>query len=527
MPSSKAANPVPLMRASPASTMPCPVLPIRRSWPLHDAVASRAAEQRAAGMLPPHTLMARAGHATARLAMAIAPHARRVDICCGPGNNGGDGLAAAVELLRLGRVVRVWHLAATDRQPADAADAMRKARDAGVMLDPFAPERLDGDLVIDALLGLGSRGIESGPLAQAAQAILASQRTVLAIDLPSGLDGDTGRVPGRIAVRADHCLSLLSLKPGLFTGSGRDLSGRVWFDDLGAAPADDSAVAILVGQDRVQRCLPSRHHGQHKGSFGDVVVLGGAAGMVGAVWLAARGALASGAGRVWVAPLGGGTGFDPTRPELMWRTPAAVLQPAVLAGSTVVLGCGGGEAVREPLPAVLHHAARLVLDADALNVLAAEPGLASALRRRARRGLPSVLTPHPLEAARLLGSSATEVQAGRLQAARRLAAEFASVVVLKGSGTVIATPTTAVPLINATGNARLGTAGTGDVLAGWIGGHWSQACEGKQAAVDAATASVLLHGWAADRSGEQGPLLAADLIDAMVGAADALRAASI
>jgi hydroxyethylthiazole kinase-like uncharacterized protein yjeF len=210
----------------------------------------------------------------------------------------------------------------------------------------------------------------------------------------------------------------------------------------------------------------------------------------------------------------------------MWRTPASVLQPDVLAGSTVIVGCGGGEAVREPLPTVLHHAGRLVLDADALNVLAAESGLASALSARAQRGLPSVLTPHPLEAARLLGCSAAEVQADRLQAARRLAARFASVVVLKGSGTVIATPSTALPLISATGSARLATAGTGDVLAGWIGGHWSQAGEGRQSAADAATASVLLHGWAADRSPGQGPLLAADLIDAMVDAADALRAAS-
>lgn len=525
MPSSKAANPVPLMHASPASTMPCPVLPIRRSWPLHDTAASRAAEQRAALTLPPHTLMARAGHATARLALAIAPHALRVDICCGPGNNGGDGLVAAVDLKRLGRDVRLWHLGASDRLPDDAADALRKAREAGLTVHTGPPERLDADLVIDALLGLGGRGIESGPLAQAASAMLASGRTVLAIDLPSGLDGDTGRVPGGLAVRAEHSLSLLSLKPGLFTGSGRELAGQVWFDDLGAAPADDSATALLVGPDRVQWLLPRRRHDQHKGSFGNVVVLGGATGMVGAAWLAARGALGSGAGRVWVAPLGGGSGFDPTRPELMWRSSASVLQHAVLMDSTVVCGCGGGDAVREPLPTVLHHAARLVLDADALNAVAAEPALASALRARAQRGLPTVLTPHPLEAARLLGCSVTDVQADRLQSAGRLAAQLACVVVLKGSGTVVATPT-GLPLINASGNARLATAGTGDVLAGWIGGHWSQIGQGEPSAVDAATASVHLHGRAADRSPTQGPLLAADLVDAMVDAADTLRAAA-
>ncbi|MFO1221285.1 MAG: NAD(P)H-hydrate dehydratase [Burkholderiaceae bacterium] len=509
------------MPQQPKPAMPCPVWPATRSWALHDAAASRAAERSAAAALPPHTLMARAGLAAARLAMAIAPHARRIDICCGPGNNGGDGLVAATHLQAFGRETRAWLVGAAERLPPDAADALQRARAAGVHIEAGPPARLEADLLVDALLGLGARGIDDGPLAQAVASLHAARKPVLAVDLPSGLDGDTGHVPGRVAVRADHTIALLSLKPGLFTAQGRELAGRVWFDDLGAAPDDGAACAWLAGADAARARPALRHHAQHKGSFGNVIVIGGAPGMVGAAMLAGRAALAAGAGRVFVAPLGGVAGLDAARPELMLRAPDSLLRPAVLADATVVCGCGGGDALREPLPPVLHHAARLVLDADGLNTVAAEPALARALRERERRGLATVLTPHPLEAARLLGAGTADVQQHRVRAALALAERFAAVVALKGSGTVIAAPGT-TPRINASGNARLASAGTGDVLAGWLGGLWAQHAADAATAFDAATSAVWLHGRAAERESGQHALLAADLIDAMVRATDAL-----
>lgn len=500
------------------------MLPPWREWPLHDAASSRLAEQSAASALPAHTLMARAGLATARLALAVAPHAHRVDVICGPGNNGGDGLVAAIHLLQAQREVRAVWLGDPVRLPADAADALRRAREAGVPITTAMPGRLQGDLLIDALLGLGGRGLDDGVLADAARGLNAAGTPVLAVDLPSGLDGDTGAVAGRIAVNATHTLSLLSLKPGLFTGRGRELAGRVWFDDLGAAPDASAAVAHLAGPGTLRAVLPVRSHAHHKGSFGNVLVLGGATGMVGAVLLAGHAALACGAGRIYVASLAGGDAFDPSRPELMLRTPTAALQPELLADMTVVCGCGGGDALREYLPLVIHHAARLVLDADGLNAVAADGGLRKSLTGRARRGLGTVLTPHPLEAARLLGIDVAAVQADRLHAARHLAASCAAVVALKGSGTVVAAPD-ALPQINPTGNARLATAGTGDVLAGWIGGLWSQRSAADPSGLDATSAAVWLHGAAVDAPTGSGPLLAADLIEAMALAADAWRAA--
>ena len=241
--------------------------------------------------------------------------------------------------------------------------------------------------------------------------------------------------------------------------------------------------------------------------------------MTGAALLAARAAHAAGAGRVFVSLLepdlpAQQMALDPARPELMFRRAWWSGAPAAIAAATIVAGCGGGDAIRAVLPRLLSLAARLVLDADALNGIAADPGLQAQLAARAQRGHATVLTPHPLEAARLLGTDAArDVQVDRLHAARTLADRFGCVVVLKGSGTVIAEPGRA-PHINPTGNAALATAGTGDVLAGWLGGLW--AAEGPSSAgFDAAIAAVWLHGAAADAS-SFAPLRAADLVEAML-----------
>jgi ADP-dependent NAD(P)H-hydrate dehydratase / NAD(P)H-hydrate epimerase len=219
-------------------------------------------------------------------------------------------------------------------------------------------------------------------------------------------------------------------------------------------------------------------------------VIGGAPGMAGAALLAARAALHHGAGRVFVGFLDPDSGaLDPQQPDLMVRPWDSLAVDAM----SVACGCGGGEAVRTALPRALGSRA-LVLDADALNAVAADAQLQASVAARGRGGAPTVLTPHPLEAARLLGQDTKAVQVDRIASARELARRHASVVVLKGSGSVIASPEGAVR-INPTGNARLAIAGTGDVLAGWIAARMA----GGEGAFEAACAAVYLHGLAADR----------------------------
>jgi len=502
-----------------APPRPQPVLPATRSWPLHRADSCRALERQAAATLPPHTLMARAGEAVARLALALAPHARTIELWCGPGNNGGDGFVAASLLRGWGKDARIVLVGDPARSPDDARHAWQRSRDAGVPVAEGVPERVSCNLAVDALLGLGVSRPLDGALAAAVGRLNGGDAPVLAVDLPSGLHSDTGVVQG-VAVRAAHTLALLALKPGLFTAHGRDHAGRVWFDDL-SVPAFDGQI-VLAGPDAARALSAPRQHAQHKGSFGDVMVLGGAVGMVGAAVLAGRAAQAAGAGRVYLGLLGAADSAwcDPNRPELMSRTVAQLLVPAQLAQATVVCGCGGGEAVREVLPAVLHHARRLVLDADGLNAVAAEPALQRAVRARVARGLATVLTPHPLEAARLLGRPSADVQADRIAAADGLADAMQCTVLLKGSGTIVATPRHKTS-INPTGDARLGTAGSGDVLAGWLGGTWS-ACAATASPHDAAQAAAWLHGAAVEHAPATGPLLASRLIDALVRARDAV-----
>jgi hydroxyethylthiazole kinase-like uncharacterized protein yjeF len=241
--------------------------------------------------------------------------------------------------------------------------------------------------------------------------------------------------------------------------------------------------------------------------------------MIGAALLAARSAHAAGAGRVFVELLDPGQAtVDPLRPELMFRQGWTTRSPAAaLRASTVVCGCGGGEAVRALLPRLLSLAGRLVLDADALNALAADTALMTLTRSRIGRGQATILTPHPLEAARLLGCSTDTVQADRLIAAREIAERYRTIVVLKGSGSVIAAPGH-VARINSTGNAALASAGTGDVLAGWLGGRWAQAGSDADhggemsAAFSAAIHGVAEHGAAAEPQ-PSGPLRAGDLIE--------------
>ena len=488
------------------------------AYPLFNVAATRQIEQTLAASLPPHTLMQRAGLSVAHLVLALAPHARTVWIACGYGNNGGDGLEAAIHLHHWGRHCVVTWLGDPDNAPSDARLSSQRARDAGVAFAPEAPPGMTAqDLCIDALLGIGLATATRPADPRLHSLMVALQHSaapVLAVDIPSGLQADTGayahtNTPELIATsaggmgaigqfHAKNTLTLLTLKPGLFTASGRDAAGTVWFDDLGATPPTDTASAWLSGAPTD----PVRTHASHKGSYGDVAVIGGAPGMAGAALLAASAALHSGAGRVFVGLLDGSAGLAAVQPELMLRTPASL----DLSSMTVVCGCGGGSAVCAQLPRVLSTAAALVLDADALNAIATDPSLQTLLRQRAQRQAPTVLTPHPLEAARLLGQTTAAVQADRLHAAQQLADHYQCTVVLKGSGSVIATPG-ARPHINPTGNARLATAGTGDVLAGMVGA----ALASGHSAPDAAASAVWRHGALADRWPGHMPLTAGAL----------------
>ncbi len=495
------------------------ILPPSQRWPLHTVAATRQIEADAAPALPPHTLMRRAGEAVARLTVAVAPHAQRIWIAAGPGNNGGDGLEAAALLQTAGKQVLVTWLGAADgdrRAPADSLAARDRALAAGVRIVDGLPDASHThDVAIDALLGIGAMRAPTGLLATSIARLNAGACPVLAVDLPSGLDADTGRWLGDACVRADHTLALLTLKPGLFTARGRDQAGVIWLDALGVlgATAPD---AWLSGTTAL---AAPRRHAQHKGSFSDVAVIGGATGMAGAALLAARAAQAAGAGRViveWLQETASGTfGVDGLHPELMMHSGWSQSEPSVLSSATVVCGCGGGDAMRERLPRLLSLAGRLVLDADALNALAADPVLMTQLRARGKRSIATVLTPHPLEAARLLACDTAAVQSDRLATARALTDLTGCVVVLKGSGTITTAPGH-VPHLNGTGNGSLASGGTGDVLAGWLGGRWAQA--GRRCGVDElslafATASqaVADHGAAAEPL-RPGALSASELI---------------
>ena len=517
-------------------TQPTRLLPGLDDQPLFDDAATRRMEQRAAAALSEHALMARAGVALLRLARAIAPHARRAWVAAGPGNNGGDGLVLATWLQRAGvdvSVTLVGHRA--DRAlPPDAAWALAQARDAGVRLRddlPDAAERASLDLAVDALLGVGQSRAPEGALAEAIAALNDVRAPLLAIDAPTGLSTDTGQQLGDACVRATHTLTLLTAKPGLVTGAGREVCGTLWFDDLGVTPqSDDAAAATLTGRRAAIACLPRRRHDANKGSFGDVHVAGGAAGMVGASLLAAHAASLAGAGRVLVhahsSDAGGVLPVDVRHPELMLR-PVAELQSALRGNrkATVVAGCGGGDDVMAELPGCLSNASRLVLDADALNAIARDTGLRAHVRARGARGAATILTPHPLEAARLLGGSAADVQADRLAAARRLASDLHAIVVLKGSGTLVAMPEGRVA-VNPTGDARLATAGTGDVLAGWTGGLWSAqpaAGDALLQAFEVARAAAWIHGQAVElAAGDRLPLVAGELAALMAKVAQSL-----
>lgn len=470
---------------------------------LYSVAEIRQAEQAAAAKLPAGALMQRAGQAAARIAVELlgdAP-ARPVLVLAGPGNNGGDALEVAANLAQAGVDVTIVHIACESEPSAETAHALARARASTAAFADAVPDHGQWSLVVDGLFGIGLARPVQGSARSMIETVNAFGGAVLALDVPSGLDADSGALigPDGVAVRATHTVTFIGDKPGLHTCAGRDYAGEVLVARLGIDETMLPGASIHLNEPHMfEFAFVPRQHDSHKGSYGDVAVAGGAHGMAGAPILAARAALFSGAGRVYVASIDHGPAYDNVQPELMFRDAAT----HNFAGNTVIAGPGMGDsadAIRV-LAKVLDGESPLVLDADAINLIAASPDLQA---RLSARHAPSILTPHPLEAARLLGVTAGVVQGDRLEAAREIAARFDAYVVLKGSGTIIAMPD-GEAAINPTGNPGLASAGTGDVLAGLCGSLLAQGWPAR----DAALAAVWMHGEAADRlvAGGIGPI---------------------
>jgi hydroxyethylthiazole kinase-like uncharacterized protein yjeF len=463
---------------------------------LYSVAEIRAIEAKVASHLPTGTLMQRAGRAAAAQSMQlIAGQATPAVLClAGPGNNGGDALEVAANLAEAGVDVAIWHLPGTSSPSEESGRALQRAQASTAR---WVEDIVDGQwaLVVDGLFGIGLSRPLAGAVRQAVIDVSDLACPVLALDIPSGLDADTGAVvgPDGVAVRASHTITFIGDKPGLHTCDGRDTAGSVIVENLGiAADQFPAARASLNTPALFASCLQPRPHNSHKGSFGNVAVVGGAAGMVGAAVLAGRAALYGGAGRVYLCMLDAAVRYDSQQPELMFRDAYGF----DVSDKVVVAGPGMGEASPALLARGLDAGTPNVLDADALNQIAGDTALQDQL---CQRSAASVLTPHPLEAARLLGMTASAVQADRLGAARALARLFNAYVVIKGSGSVMARPDGHV-VINTTGNPGLATAGSGDILAGLCGSLLAQGWPAWEALLGA----VWIHGQAADMLVAQG-----------------------
>ncbi|WP_286162460.1 NAD(P)H-hydrate dehydratase [Methylobacillus flagellatus] len=446
-------------------------------------------------------LMQRAGAAIAAYVRQIVLPGSRLLVLAGPGNNGGDALVAA-SLLHHDYVLNVVMFGDPQRLPDQAAQACRDWLKAGGELHAALP--VSGDtpgyaLILDGLFGIGLTRPLQGEAAALVQQVNALGVPVLALDLPSGLCADTGAVLG-VAIQARYTLTFLAQKPGLHTHDGPDHVGRVQLASLDVPLPDVADFVVGDASEAGYGHLldaPSELHvlrrrlNSNKGSHGRVAVIGGAGGMMGAALLAARAALLCGAGRVYAGLLDAQAyGLDYLYPELMLRAPLPLLE--VDAADCVVLGPGLGQCDRalSLLGKAMSLPVPLVLDADALNLMAITPALAV---QSCARSAATIITPHPGEAARLLACSVAEVQQDRIGSAIRLAQQYAAITVLKGCGSVVATPA-GQWWINHSGNPGLASAGMGDVLAGIVAALLVQGLSQQQAVLTA----VHLHGAAAD-----------------------------
>lgn len=459
--------------------------------------------------IPGYELMTRAGQAAFRIARERWPDARRWLVLCGAGNNAGDGYVVARLALAAGLDVSVVALSDPAQLRGDAATAWRDYHEAGGTTQPFIAALIDdAELVVDALLGTGLQRPVSGAYLAAIQAVNAEARPVLALDVPSGLDSSNGAVLGA-AVWADLTVTFVGQKAGLYVGSGPEYCGEIEFAGLDI-PArvveqlDTPPLFRLYGRDDLLHLLPLRSAHAHKGSFGHVLIVGGNHGMSGAVRLAGEAALRAGAGLVTVATRPEHALLLPlSRPELMCSGVAAAPDLDPLLARATVVACGPGLGrdawANELFDRVMDSGLPLVLDADALNLLAD--------RKLCRDDW--ILTPHPGEAGRLLASNSAAVQADRLAALNEICRQYGGTVILKGRGSLIGR-TGGVPVLIDRGNPGMATAGMGDVLTGLVAGLVAQT---GTTDVQTAAGAAFVHAAAGDAAaltGERG-LVASDL----------------
>lgn len=444
----------------------------------------RTLESRYAKQLPDGELMRRAGTVLAEEIAAVTPEGGHIVFVCGPGNNGGDGFTAARLLKSRGFKVTCALIGCEKPKTADALAAFLAWESAGglTISDPYNADK--ADTVVDGLLGIGINTPLRGDILDAAMWFNERQAVHISIDIPSGLNPMTGNWVGSIkGCRADITVSMFAPKAGCFMNDGADAAGRITVHEL------DISVPLtqvgLIEKEDFRHLLEKRPNNSHKGIFGHVAVIGGETGTVGAAYLAARAALKLGAGRVTCELLSANAPVvDPLFPELMFAaTPVDLTQT-----SCNVIGCGMGfsEKAIHRLEAAIAADVPLVIDADALRLLAENQKLQDAvLSRRAH----TVITPHPAEAAALLHRSVDKILEDRISAARELAVQTGAISVLKGAGSVVALRSSRT-WVNPTGNACLATAGSGDVLAGMIGAVFAQGFD----LVTSVLSAVWLHG---------------------------------
>jgi ADP-dependent NAD(P)H-hydrate dehydratase / NAD(P)H-hydrate epimerase len=463
--------------------------------------------------IPGISLMARAARAGFSLLLDLWPEVESIEVLCGTGNNGGDGYLIAELAHQRGISAVVYQLGDTEKVGGDARQARDHALANGVREQAYTAGCLSGrGVVVDAMLGTGLTGDVRGDYGAAIEAVNRGEGPVLAVDIPSGLCSDTGRVLG-CAVRADATITFIGLKRGMFTLDAPDYTGAIQFTDLAVpAPAYDAVPATCqrLELDNLLQRLPERPANSHKGSYGTVLVVGGDYGMAGAAAMAAESALRCGAGLVRVATREEHVAPIVSRvPEAMARGVRSGQELEALLGGVDVLVVGPGLGASPWSEQLLRVAAAsglpMVLDADGLNLLIT----GRIVDNRCRDNW--VLTPHPGEAARLLGVSTTEIQADRFAAIGRLQQQYGGVAVLKGSGTLVAAG--GGVFLSDYGNPGMASGGMGDVLSGVIGGLVAQ----RQPLLEAAALAVCVHGAAADIAAEAGQrgLLATDLLAPM------------
>lgn len=456
--------------------------------------------------LPGATLMARAGASGFNALREHWPQARSIAVVCGLGNNAGDGFVLARLALEAGLQATVLQVGDAGRLRGDALSARQALLEASGSISPFSQELLStADVIVEALFGTGLDREVAGEWRQAIEAVNASNRPVLALDIPSGLHADTGQVLGAATV-AEVTISFVGLKQGLFTGQGPAYCGTILFNDLGVPAQLYSRVPASAT--RVNwRSLPKlnpRPRVAHKGNYGHVLVVGGDYGMAGAARMAAEAAVRVGAGLVSVVTRPGHAPIiSGQRPELLCHAAERIddLYPLLRAASVVAIGPGLGKSdwASQLFSAVLETQLPLVVDADALNLLSQKP-----VRRDQW-----ILTPHPREAGRLLGCSTAEVQVDRFNAVAKLQERYGGIIILKGAGSLVLPQSQPVAVCNG-GNPGMASAGMGDILTGIIAGLLAQSLDMDTAA----RLGVCLHAEAGDQAaleGERG-MLAGDLL---------------